>query len=127
MTTFGDEDAIQIEQLELSVRIGVPEEERATAQRLTVSLTMVPLAGFQKLDDAIANAVDYARVCREVTAFVAQRSDRLIETLANALAAHLLRTFPLKRIRLELRKFVLPDVKHVAVIVTRERAREMGS
>jgi dihydroneopterin aldolase len=53
---------------------------------------------------------------------VAGRADKLIETLAAAIAAHLLAAFPIVRVRVELRKFILPDVKYVAVIVTRERS-----
>ena len=48
----------------------------------------------------------------------------MIETLAEAIAAHLLAAFPLVRVRLELRKFILPEVKYVAVRLTRERSRE---
>lgn len=117
-----DADAIHIEDLELSVRIGVPEEERAKSQRLTISITAWPVADFVGLRDELANTVDYAAVCRDVKAFVAGRTDRLIETLAEAIASHLLAEHPIARVRIELRKFVLPDVKHVAVIVTRERA-----
>jgi dihydroneopterin aldolase len=43
----------------------------------------------------------------------------LIETLASELAAKFLQTFPIDKVRLELRKFVLPDANHAAVIVTR--------
>jgi dihydroneopterin aldolase len=44
---------------------------------------------------------------------------KLIETLADGLAAHLLATFPIERIRLEIRKFILPDTRYVAVSVVR--------
>jgi dihydroneopterin aldolase len=115
-------DAIHIQELELQARIGVPDEERTEPQRLAVSITMFPLAGFTNLEDEIANTVNYASVCREVTDFVAERRDRLIETLADAIAAHLLRRFPLQRVDLELRKFILPDVKYVAAILTRDRS-----
>ena len=75
-------DAIHLEELELSVRIGVPEEERAQAQRLTLSLTLWPQAGFGALEDRIEAAVDYAEVVQEVVRFANSRRDKLIETLA---------------------------------------------
>ena len=123
MTWFpGDAgDVIHIRELELSACIGVPDEERARPQRLTVSLTLWPLAGFHEMEDQLEKTVDYAGVCREVKAFVSGRRDKLIETLGDALASHLLRTFALLRVRVELRKFSLPDVNHVAVSLTRER------
>lgn len=116
-----DRDAIHIEELELWARIGVPEEERAEPQRLTISITMWPAAGFHDLDDALGKTVNYAAVCREVRQLAAARADKLIETMAEAVASHLLAAFSLARVRVELRKFILPEVKFVAVILTREK------
>jgi dihydroneopterin aldolase len=113
-------DEIHVRELELSAHIGVPDEERATPQRLTVSIVMWPRAGFIAMADDLSNTVNYAAVCREVKELVAQRNDKLIETLAQAIAAQLLAAFPLTRVRIELRKFILPDVKHVAVVLVRE-------
>jgi dihydroneopterin aldolase len=72
------------------------------------------------LSDDIGRAVDYAEVCAETKRFVQKRSDRLIETLADALASHLLQLFEVQRIGIELRKFILPDVDYVSVTVTRD-------
>ena len=118
-----DGDArIHIHQLEVMVRIGVPDEERATAQRLTFNLTLWPARPFGDLNDDIDRAVNYAAVCVEVKKFVETRSDRLIETLADVLAQHLLDMFALRRITIELRKYILPEVEFVSVQITRERA-----
>jgi dihydroneopterin aldolase len=43
----------------------------------------------------------------------------LIETLADRLAAHLLKTFPIQRVKIEVRKFALQDAKYVSATVTR--------
>jgi dihydroneopterin aldolase len=120
----GDIDAQRIEicELELSARVGVPAEERANLQRLTASLTLWPAAAFDELNDDIANAIDYAAVCDAVKELVSRREDKLIETLADAIARELLRTYALDRVQVELRKFILADTKHVAVIVARARA-----
>jgi hypothetical protein len=40
------------------------------------------------------------------------------------LAFHLLEVFEIRRITIELRKYILPDVEFVSVTVTRERAKE---
>ena len=118
-------DEIHVRELELSARIGVPDEERATPQRLTVSIVMWPRVGFQAMADDLTHTVNYAAVCREVKELVAEQRDRLIETLAEAIAAQLLASFPLARVKIELRKFILPDVKHVAVVIVRERIAPM--
>ena len=116
------DDQIHIEQLEVFARIGVPEDERSQPQRLTVSITFWPTGHSQELGDDIGRTVDYAAVCAETKTFVDARSDRLIETLADALAKHLLEKFEIWKITLELRKFILPDVQFVSVTVTRDRS-----
>lgn len=115
-------DQIHIDQLEVLARIGVPEEERASAQRLIFNITFWLVDQASELRDDVARTVDYAAVCAETKKFVQGRSDRLIETLADALANHLLAAFEMRRITVELQKFILPEVRHVSVTVTRERA-----
>ena len=123
MTRFpGDADElIHIQELELSACIGVPDEERAKPQRLTISITLWPMVGFREMEDELEKTVDYSGICREVKEFVVGRSDKLIETLGDAIARHLLQEFPVLRVRLELRKFILPEVNYVAVSLARER------
>jgi phosphoglycolate phosphatase len=115
-------DEIRIEDLELMAHVGVPEEERAQPQRLTVSITLQPPHSFGDLGDDLSRTIDYAAVCEEVRRFVAGRQDKLIETLAHEIAEHLLRHFGLAGIDLELRKFILPETRYVAVRVTRHTA-----
>jgi dihydroneopterin aldolase len=122
MHTGNGGDAIHIEQLEIFARIGVPDDERSHPQRLTVSMTCWPVAQGNELGDDLVRTVDYAAVCAETKKFVDTRSDRLIETLADVLANHLLGAFDIRRITLELRKFILPDVEFVSVTVTRDRS-----
>jgi dihydroneopterin aldolase len=112
-------DAIHIEELELSAYIGVPDEERATAQRLTACLVLEPVLGFGTLGDDIAQAVDYFAVCQAVRELVAERPRRLIETLAEEIARGLLARFRLAAVKVEIRKYILPDTKYVAVRVRR--------
>ena len=112
---------MHIEQLEVFAHIGVPDDERSAPQRLTFSITLWPLRDASGLDDQIAKAVNYSAVCAETKKFVRDRRDRLIETLADALAKHLLEVFEIRRVTIELRKFILPDVEFVSVTVTRDR------
>ncbi|PYL37458.1 MAG: dihydroneopterin aldolase [Verrucomicrobia bacterium] len=114
-------DRIHIEQLELAAHVGVPEKERAASQRLTASITFWPQRAAEELHDRIVKTASYSEVCAETKTFVATRSDKLIETLAAGLAAHLLQMFSIQKIEIELRKFVLPDVDYVSVTVTRTR------
>ena len=112
-------DRIHIEGLEVSTRIGVPEEERAAPQRLTVSVSFWPYRQTRDLGDNIHQAVNYSAVAEEIRSFVRDQSTSLIETLAHELAALLLKRFPIQKVTVEVRKFVLEDAKYVSVIVTR--------
>ena len=114
-------DRILIDSLELSSFIGVPDEERATAQRRTVNLVLEPIRGFSDLGDALENTVDYFRVCEEVKALSLARPRRLLETLAEDIATLILARFALRAIEVELRKYILPDTAFVAVALRRER------
>ena len=112
-------DQIHIEQLELSARIGVPEEERAAPQRLTVSISFWPYHAADDLADKIENAINYSSVVEETKNFVRDQSVNLIETLADRLAMHLLKHFRMQKITIELRKFPFEDANYVSVTVTR--------
>ena len=114
---FGDE--IHIEQLEISTHIGVPEEERATPQRLSISISLWPRQQAGPLADKIDRTVNYSAVAEETKHFVGAQSLSLIETLADLLAVHLLSNFPLQKVIVEVRKFVLPDAKYVSATVRR--------
>ena len=112
-------DEIHIEQLDVFTRIGVPEEERANPQKLTVSISLWPYQQTNDLADHIERAVNYSTVAEETKNFVRDQSVRLIETLADRLACHLLKSFPIQKLTIELRKFALQDAKYVSVTVTR--------
>src|SRR6266404_6624213 len=112
-------DRIHIEQLEVSTHIGVREEEHAAPQRLTVSISFWPYQGARDLADKIESTVNYSAVAEEAKNFVRNQSVNLIETLADRLAMHLLKTFRMQKVTVELRKFPLEDAKYVSVTLTR--------
>jgi FolB domain-containing protein len=112
-------DEIHIEQLDVFTRIGVPEEERANPQRLTVSISFWPYQQANDLADHIERTVNYSTVAEETKNFLRAESVSLIETLADRVARHLLKSFPIQKVTVELRKFVLQDAKYVSVTVTR--------
>jgi len=112
-------DEVHIDQLEVSTHIGVPEQERAAPQRLTVSISFWPFQQTRDLSDNIHKAVNYSAMAEETKSFVRDQSVNLIETLADRLAMHLLKTFPIQKVAVEVRKFALQDAKYVSATVTR--------
>ena len=115
-------DCILVSNLELSCHIGVPDEERRAAQRLTLNLRLVPLRSFSGLGDDLANTVDYFALTRRVRALASERPRRLIETLAEEIAGCILGEFAVLKVDVELRKYILADAEFVAVRVSRGRA-----
>jgi FolB domain-containing protein len=113
------QDEIHIEQLDVFTRVGVPEEERANPQRLTVSISFWPYQQTSDVADHIESTVNYSTVAEETKNFLRDQSVSLIETLAERLASHLLRNFPIQKLTIELRKFPLEDAKYVSVMITR--------
>jgi dihydroneopterin aldolase len=112
-------DEIHIEQLEVLTRIGVPEKERANPQRLMVNISLWPYEKTGDLTDNIERTVNYSAVAEETKHFVRDQSLNLIETLADRLALHLLKSFPIQKVTIEVRKFPLSDAKYVSATVTR--------
>ncbi len=113
------EQQIHIEQLKVLARVGVPQVERAKRQRLVLNITLWPARDLRDLQDRIARTVDYSALCRSAKDFLSRQSPRLLETLANDLASHLLRKFRIRKISIEVRKFVLKDAAYTSVSVTR--------
>lgn len=118
----GAEHEIHIEQLKVFAHIGVSKAERAKPQRLVLNLTVCPARDLRDIKDSIRRTVDYAVLCRETKTYLARESPKLLETLAEDLTAHLLRKFHIRKIHLEVRKFVLKDAAYASVIVTRRAA-----
>lgn len=112
-------DLIHIENLQIQACIGVPDEERARPQRMTVSVTLESATAFTALGDRIENTVDYAAVCNEIKTIASARPRRLLETLTQEIAGQILGRFPISRIIVEVRKFILPDTDYVAVRIER--------
>jgi dihydroneopterin aldolase len=111
-------DRIHIEQLEVFARVGVPDAERTAPQRLILNVTIWPKR--VGLQDNIADTVNYSEVATSLKQFIGQRDYRLIETLAEETAGHLLTRFPVRKVEVEVRKFVLPDANYVSVTAVRE-------
>jgi len=112
-------DKIHIEQLEVSSVIGVSEHERKAPQRLTINISFWPRRQTRDMEDKIGETINYTIVAKETQKFVHDEAVNLIETLADRLAAHLLKNFPIQKITLEIRKFPLEHAKYVSASVTR--------
>ncbi|HEY9170924.1 MAG TPA: dihydroneopterin aldolase [Verrucomicrobiae bacterium] len=119
---------ISIVDLEVFYHVGVPDAERAQTQRLLLTVDMeVDFTAAATTDD-LAQTIDYDAVARRLRRFGDGRSWRLIEKLAHDIADLILAEFKANAVAVEMKKFVIPQARHVAVSLTktRERGRVCG-
>ena len=110
-------DRIAIQDLTVFCHVGVSDAERANPQRLALTVEMD--RDFSLLADALDRTIDYQAVSQRLLDFGRGRSWQLIETLAVELAEMILREFKPSRVTVEVKKFVIPQARHVSVRVTR--------
>jgi len=112
---------ISIVDLEVSYRVGVPDEERAKPQRLLLTVEMeAPFARAAK-SDAIGDTIDYFAVSQRLLKFGEGKSWKLIEKLAADIAETVLAEFQPKKVSVEVKKFIIPQAKYVSVILKKKR------
>jgi FolB domain-containing protein len=112
-------DTITICDLAVLLRVGVPEKERATPQRLLLTVEMALDVSAAAKSDDLARTIDYFAVSQRLLSFGEGRSWKLIETLAQNIADMILKEFEAKSVAVEVKKFILPETKYVSVRVTR--------
>jgi len=112
-------DQIVIQELEVFMRVGVPEAERATPQRLLITVELDQDFSAAARKDRLQETIDYHALALRLAGFGRRRSWKLIETLSVDIANMVLREFKPRRVRIEIKKFILPQTRHVAVRVTR--------
>lgn len=112
---------IRISELEVYYRVGVPEEERATPQRLLISVEMNVAAEQAAVSDDVGDTVDYHAVSQRLLAFGEGKSWKLLERLTSEIAAMILASYSAVSVSVEVKKFILPEARYVAVSCQRSR------
>ncbi len=112
-------DQIHINALRVTTLIGVPDEERAAPQQVEVTLHITPRRSFHEMNDDISATVDYYQVALGVEKIAMERPRKLIETLAQNIAAYVLENFDVERLEVVIDKYILPNTKSVSVSITR--------
>ena len=116
-------DKIFLEGLAVQCLIGIFDWERKIRQKVVMDLEFpAPIRKAAKRD-RIDDAVDYKRIAKLASRFVAQSRFRLIETLAERLAARLLRECDLAEITVRVSKpGAIRGSKNVGVEITRRQS-----
>jgi dihydroneopterin aldolase len=110
---------ISIVDLEVFCRVGVPDAERAQPQRLLLTVEMEFDFSAAASSDAIADTIDYFAVSQRLLKFGEGKSWKLIEKLAADIADVILSEFKPQSVTVEVKKFVIPQARYMAVSLTR--------
>ena len=112
---------ISIVDLEVFYRVGVPDAERAQPQRLLLTVEMESDFSTAAKSDGIADTIDYFAVTQRLLKFGDGKSWRLIEKLAANIADIILAEFKPQSVSIEVKKFVIPQARYVAVSLSKIR------
>jgi len=113
---------ISIVDLEVFYRVGVPDAERMNPQRLLLTVEMETDFAAAAASDGIADTVDYFAVTRRLLKLGEGREWRLIEKLATDIADTVLGEFQPQAVTVEIKKFIIPQARHVSVTLTKLRS-----
>jgi dihydroneopterin aldolase len=114
-------DTITLADVEVHYRVGVPDAERAQPQRLLLTIEMQHDFARAAASDDLRETIDYYAVSRRLLKFGEGRSWKLIEKLASDIAALVLADFGAASVSVEVKKFIIPEARHVSVRLTRNR------
>ena len=106
---------ISIVDLEVFYHVGVPDAERAEPQRLLLMVELESDFSAAAKTDAIADTIDYFAVTQRLLKFGEGREWKLIEKLAADLAETILTEFKPQSVSIEVKKFIIPQARHVSV------------
>ena len=110
---------ISIVDLEVFYRVGVPDAERSQPQRLLLTVEMESDFSAAAKSDSIADTIDYFAVTQRLLKFGDGKSWKLIEKLAADIADTVLTEFQPAAVAVEVKKFIIPEARYVAVSLTR--------
>lgn len=112
-------DTIIIQDLEVFYRVGVPDAERAQPQRLLLTVQMQHDFTACAATDDLTRTIDYFAVTQRLKRLGENQSWKLIEKLAVDIADVVLREFQPQTVAVEVKKFILPETRWVAVRIER--------
>ena len=111
-------DTLEITGLSVSTKIGVHAWEQRIAQRLLLDITIPN--DFSTCQDNLANTVDYATLCQQVTTYVESNQFALIETVADRVAQLIKDQFAVAKLTVRVSKpHAITNAGNIAVTVAR--------
>ena len=114
-------DKLVIKDLTVEALIGVYDWEQQHPQNLWIDLELAIDAAKAAVRDDMSAAVDYGRLVTVVKQHLQRKKIRLVETVAEELAALVLKDFATPEVMIRVKKRSLPNVEYAAVELTRRK------
>jgi FolB domain-containing protein len=114
---------ISIVDLEVFYHVGVSDEERSKPQRLLITVEMDFDFSTAALSDRVEKTINYYDVAQDLLKYGEGRSWKLIEKVVVTIADFILARYKPETVTVEIKKFPIPQARHVSVIVARTRNR----
>lgn len=109
-----------VRDLLLDAHIGVHRHEEDRPQPIRVNIDLTVSEDAAPIGDLLENVVDYEHVVNGVRAIVAEGHLRLVETLAERIAAFALEDTRVRAVRVRIEKLkIIPDAASVGVEIER--------
>jgi dihydroneopterin aldolase len=112
---------ISIVDLEVFYCVGVTDEERATPQRLLLTVEMGFDITSAALSDRIERTIDYHSVAQMLLKHGEGRSWKLLERLVSNLCDIILSDFKAQSVSVTVKKFIIPEARYVSVQLAKSR------
>jgi 7,8-dihydroneopterin aldolase/epimerase/oxygenase len=115
-------DAIIIRDLRVEALIGIHRRERHMTQTLSIDLDIGLPGDAVFASDKVADTIDYEQVALRIRALASAQHYRLVETLADRIAAVITTDFGAPWVKVSVAKIgILPNAKLVGVTIERRR------
>ena len=119
-------DKLRIKDLCVEAIVGVHEWEQQP-QKLWIDLELSIDAATAAARDDMSAAIDYGRLVTAVTQHLHRKKFRLVETVAEDVAALVLKEFTTPEVTIRVKKRSLPNLDYAAVEITRFIAPNTGT
>ena len=112
---------ITIVDLEVHYSVGVSDDERVKPQRLLLTVDMNYDFSAASVSDRIEKTINYQAVTDDLLKFGEARSWKLLEKLVANIADFVLNKYRPQSVLVEVKKFVIPQARYIAVSLNRTR------
>src|SRR6185312_11482222 len=107
---------------EVFYHIGITDAERAKPQRLLITVEMDYDFSIAAQSDRLDRTINYFEVAQELLKYGEGRNWKLLEKMTANVEDFIMNRFKPEAVTVEIKKFPIPQAKHVSVMLARSRS-----